>query len=281
MTVLHETTLPDGSVAAFEADPYNLGAVQLLLNGTPQSHINPADPSQLFFSYMRRIGHLIDACAPAEEPICAIHLGGGAFTLPRYIAATRPGSGQQVIELNGELVDFVRAHYPLPQRANIRIRRGDAREVAAKLPAGLHGKADIIVVDVFAGARTPAHVTSREFYETLLPFLAPTGLIVVNAADGQGQRFVRSQLATLQSMLPRVAAVAEPQVLKGRRFGNVVLVGALADRDFSMLPRALNAGPHPARLLLDAELAAFIAGAKPVTDQTATASPQPPEGLFG
>ena len=81
--------------------------------------------------------------------------------------------------------------------------------------------------------------------------------------------------------MPRVAAVAEPQVLKGRRFGNVVLVGALADRDFSMLPRALNAGPHPARLLLDAELTAFIAGAKPVTDQTATASPQPPEGLFG
>ena len=76
MTVLHETTLPDGSVATFEADPYNLGAVQLLLNGTPQSHINPADPSQLFFSYMRRIGHLIDACAPAGEPICAIHLGG-------------------------------------------------------------------------------------------------------------------------------------------------------------------------------------------------------------
>ncbi|MDO4241146.1 MAG: fused MFS/spermidine synthase [Microbacteriaceae bacterium] len=280
MTEIASTTLACGSTATLAHDPYVPGAVQLLLNGTPQSHVLPGDPSQLFYAYMRRIGHIIDGVAPARQPITAIHLGGGAFTLPRYIAATRPGSSQQIIELHSELVELVRSHLPLPARQPIRVRHGDARAVASKLPAGLHGAAHIMVVDVFAGARTPAHITSREFYETLQPFLHSDGVLCVNAADGAGQKFVRGQLATLQSVFKHVAAVGEPQILKGRRFGNVILLASNTEQDWDWLPRALNAGPHPARLLLGAELREFIAGAKPVTDATAIQSPEPPAGLF-
>ncbi|MEB0307625.1 spermine synthase, partial [Cryobacterium sp. 10I1] len=84
------------------------------------------------------------------------------LTLPRYVEATRPGSRQQVVEIESDLIDFVRAELPWDKRANLRVRHGDAREVLAKLPAGLHGTTDLVVVDIFSGARTPAHVTSRE-----------------------------------------------------------------------------------------------------------------------
>src|SRR5690606_22668357 len=186
------------------------------------------------------------------------------FTLPRYVEATRPGSRQQVIEREGALVDLVREAAPLPARARIRVRRGDAREALARLPARMHGATDVVVVDIFAGAQTPAHVSSREFYELLLPFLAPDGVIAVNAADGSGQNFVRGQIATLSTLFTSVAAIAEPQVLKGRRFGNVVIVAAgdrrqttsakgqsarLHDLDrLDWLPRLLAGGPHPACL---------------------------------
>lgn len=278
MTVA-ELTLLDGSFARIEPDPYVPGAVQLLLNETPQSQVNLTDPSDLFFEYVRRMGHVIDEFKPAGTPITALHLGGGAFTLPRYIDATRPGSQQQVIEISGELIDFVRQHIPLPRRSNIRVRRGDARSKLSSLPRGLHGNVDLVIVDVFSGAQTPAHLTSVEFYRELLPFLTADGVVLVNSADGQGQRFTRGQTATLQDVFTKVVAVAEPQVLKGRRFGNVVLAAGLDDA--FPLHRLMAAGPHPARLLEGEELTRYVAGTRAVTDATAEASPAPPEQIFG
>lgn len=280
MRLPEPAVLSSGLVAEFEEDRWVPGALQLLIDGTPQSHVNLRDPSDLFFEYVRRIGHVIDLFRPEGRPISALHLGGGAFTLPRYIEATRPGSRQQVIELEGRLVDLVREAAPLPRRASIRVRRGDAREVLGRLPDGMRGSMDLVVVDIFSGSRIPAHVSSREFYALILPVLAPDGLVVVNVADGRGQAFTRGQAATLAERFRTVAAIAEPQVLKGRRFGNVVLVATNGDADLDWLPRFLADGPHPARLLTGDDLRDFIGGAAPVTDESAVASPAPNPDLF-
>lgn len=274
--------LSSGHTAEIEEDQWVPGAIQLVVDGTPQSHVNLRDPSDLFFEYMRRIGHVIDLFRTPGAPISALHLGAGAFSLPRYVEATRPGSRQQVIELETALVDLVREAAPLPKRASIRVRHGDARAVAAKLPAGMHGAMDLIIVDIFSGSQTPAHVSSVEFYELLRPLLAPDGLIVVNAADGKGLPFVRGQLATLSSLFPEVVAIAEPQVLKGRRFGNVVIVASAQPADsLDWLPRLLAGGPHPARMVTGRELAELVGTTKPVTDATAVDSPAPSPGIFG
>lgn len=276
--------LSSGLTAEITEDRWVPGSVQLLVDGTPQSHVNLDDPSELFFEYVRRIGHVIDLFRPEREPISALHLGGGALTLPRYVEATRPGSRQQVVEIEGALVDLVREAAPLPKRASIRVRRGDAREVLGRLPEGMHGAMDLVVVDIFAGDRTPAHVSSVEFYGLIRPLLAPGGMVVVNAADGNGLPFVRGQAATLSSLFTSVAAIAEPQVLKGRRFGNVVLIATdnngRTDGDLDWLPRLLAGGPHPARLLAGAEFADFARGTATVTDATAVASPAPARELF-
>lgn len=279
-------TLASGRTASIQKDRWVDGAIELVIDGTPQSHVNLDDPSDLFFEYMRRIGHVIDLFRTPGAPISALHLGGGAFSLPRYVEATRPGSRQQVIELESALVDLVREAAPLPKRASIRVRHGDAREVIGRLPAGMHGAMDLVIVDIFSGSQTPAHVSSIEFYELVRPLLAPNGLVVVNAADGRGLPFVRGQLATLRSMFTDVAAIAEPQVLKGRRFGNVVIIASNSptgsrDSELDWLPRLLAGGPHPARLLADRELSELIGSTKPVTDQTAVDSPAPTPGIFG
>ncbi len=90
------------------------GSWTLYVDGTPQSHVELERPDWLGFEYVRRIGHAIDLVRPEGAPITAVHLGGGALTLPRYVAATRPGSRQQVVELESDLVDLVREHLPLP-----------------------------------------------------------------------------------------------------------------------------------------------------------------------
>ncbi|MDH6423598.1 spermidine synthase [Aurantimicrobium minutum] len=274
------TLKSSGLRASIEPDPYQDGAFILEVDGTPQSHVFIDDPGELFFEYIRRIGHVLDQVGEPGQPITAVHLGGGALTLPRYIEATRPGSRQQVIELEQDLIDFVREHLPLQRGANIRIRYGDAREVMGKLPTGLHGNVDVVIVDVFSGARTPAHVTSVEFYTEAAKLLSPNGVLIVNVADGPGLAFARGQAATLHAVLPNVIALAETQVLKGRRFGNVVLVGSTDNCIGHWLPRLLAGGPHPAKAVEGAEMKQFIANAPIVLDTTAIPSPTPNKTLF-
>jgi hypothetical protein len=269
-----------GYRAVVEADRWIPGAYTLIVDGTPQSHVNLDDPSQLFFEYIQRMGHVIDQLRLPGEPITAVHLGAGALTLPRYIEATRPGSRQQVVELETDLVDLVRAELPWSKHASIRVRHGDAREVLGKFPPGLRGTADLLVVDVFSGARTPAHVTSIEFYEAATGMLAPDGILLANIADGPGLAFARGQAATLAAALGNVAALAETQILKGRRFGNIVLVGSARPLPFEWMPRLLAAGPHPSKVVAGAELREFIAGAAVVTDATAVPSPPPSKSVF-
>lgn len=269
-----------GFHAVIEPDRWVPDSYTLVVDGTPQSHVNLDDPSQLFFEYVQRIGHVIDQLRMPGEPLTAVHLGAGALTLPRYIDATRPGSRQQVIELEADLVDFVREHLPLPKQASIRVRYGDAREMLSKLPAGLTGEADLVVVDVFSGARTPAHVTSLEFYEQAVALLKPSGVIAVNAADGPGLQFARSQAATVLAATGDAAVLADTQILKGRRFGNVVIVGSREELPLTWMPRLLAGGPHPAKVVSGAELRNWIAGAPVTVDATATKSPPPARSVF-
>jgi len=267
-------------LAEFEEDRWVPGAIMLSIDGTPQSHLNLRDPGDLFFEYVRRIGHAIDLFRPPGAPISALHLGGGAFTLPRYIEATRPGSRQQVIELESALVELVREAAPLPKKASIRVRHGDAREVLGKLPDGMREAMDLVIVDIFAGSQTPAHVSSVEFYQHIVPLLKHDGLVVVNTTGGAAQSFPRSQAATLGAIFDTVVAIGEPQTLKGRRFGNVVLLATASAEDFDWLPRLLAGGPHPARMLAGAEFAEWLKGARPVTDAEAVPSPKPPPEVF-
>jgi spermidine synthase len=269
-----------GHLARLEESRQVPGSWTLYIDGTPQSHVELERPDWLGFEYVRRIGHAIDLVRPEREPITAVHLGGGALTLPRYVAATRPGSRQQVVELESDLVDFVREHLPLPRGAQIRLRHGDAREVLARLPHGLDGAVDILIVDIFSGSRIPAHVTSTEFYGLISPRLAPGGIVAVNVADGAGLAFARSQVATLSQIFPRVAIAADPSMLKGRRFGNIVIYASYDELPFAGMPRRLASDPAPAKLVADDELRRFIAGAPVVTDATAVPSPPPARSVF-
>jgi len=274
-----QTRLADGTLARIVPSPYTSGW-ELEVDGTPQSHVDLDDPTHLHFEYIARMGAVIDRLRMPGQPLTAVHLGAGALTLPRYIAATRPGSRQQVIELEPALVDLVRESLPLPRGAAIRFRIGDARDVLERLPSGLVGAVDLLVSDVYAGAQTPAHVTSVEFYRAAARMLAPDGVLLVNVADGAGLRYARAQVATVRAVLPHVAVLAEVQVLKGRRFGNLVVAASAVPLPTEWLPRLMAAGPHPAKVAAGAELDTFVAGATIVHDADATASPRPIASLF-
>ena len=274
-----QARLSDGTIARIVPSAYVSG-YELEVDGTPQSHVDLEDPSHLHFEYVARMGAVIDRLRMPRQPLTAVHLGAGALTLPRYIAHTRPGSRQQVIELEPALVDLVRENLPFPRDASIRTRIGDAREGLGRLPAGLVGQVDLGVSDVFAGAQTPAHLTTVEFYRAAASLLAPDGVLLVNVADGAGLHHARRQVATVEAVLENVIVLAEVQVLKGRRFGNLVVAASAAPLPIEWLPRLMAAGPHPAKVAHGDELRAFVRDAGPATDADASPSPKPAASLF-
>ncbi|MCR2802211.1 fused MFS/spermidine synthase [Microbacterium sp. zg-Y818] len=274
-----QARLSDGTIARIVPSRYVSG-FELDVDGTPQSHVDLDDPTHLHFEYVARMGAVIDRLRMPGQPLSAVHLGAGALTLPRYIEATRPGSRQQVIELEQALVDLVRAELPLPRGAQVRMRIGDARAGLDRLPPALRGNADLLVSDVFAGAQTPAHLTTVEFYRAASAVLAPDGVLLVNVADGSGLAFARRQVATVREVFAHVIVLAEVQLFKGRRFGNLVIAASASPLPTEWLPRLMAAGPHPAKVAEGGELDEFVRGARIATDADSTPSPKPASSVF-
>ena len=267
----------DHGMAELVGDPDRPQGWTLLLDGTAQSHVDLEDPTHLEFEYVRRLAHVADLVAPATEPIRALHLGGGAWTLARYIAATRPGSPQRVVELDAGLVDLVSSRLP-SDGTGIEVTVGDARAALATVATG---SVDLLVLDVFAGSRTPAHLTSVEFVRAAAAVLAAGGVYAANVADGGSLTFARTQVAAAAAVFAEVAVLAVPQLLHGRRFGNLVMVGSAAPLPVADLARRAAGDAFPARVLAGPDLRRFARGAAVPVDGATAPSPLPPPGFFG
>jgi spermidine synthase len=267
----------DGGLAELIPDPDRPQAWTLLLDGAPQSHVDLAEPAYLDFEYQRRLGHIADLAAPPGKPLRVLHLGGGAFTLARYIAATRPRSTQQIVELDAALVHLVRRVLPLAQNWRIRVRNADARDGLGRLPDGW---ADLVIADVFSALRTPAHLTSAEFLHEVRRVLAPGAWYAANIADGPPLAHLRAQIATASAVFPQLCLATDPAVLRGRRYGNAILLAADRPLPVAELTRLVAGDPHPGRVEHGRALAGFTGGAAPVTDASARPSPAPPASVF-
>ncbi|MHC3472265.1 spermidine synthase [Streptomyces sp. 7R007] len=250
----------------------------LTVDGAPQSYVDLDEPAYLEFEYARRLGHVLDIVDEPGRALDVVHLGGGALTLPRYLAATRPGSRQDVVEADAGLLELVVEHLPLPEGAGVTLHAADAR---AWLEAAPSGRADVIVADVFGGSRVPAHLTTAEYVRTAARVLKADGVYLANLADSAPFAFLRSQLATLADEFEELVLIAEPAVLRGRRFGNAVLAAAHRPLDTAALTRLTAADAFPARVEHGPALRRFTGDARPVRDADAVPSPEPPDGAFG
>ncbi|MFI6622479.1 spermidine synthase [Streptomyces sp. NPDC050528] len=268
----------DHGIAKLMPDVDRARAWLLTVDGAPQSYVDLDEPTYLEFEYTRRLGHVLDTLAEPGRPLDVLHLGGGALTLPRYVTATRPGSRQEVVEADRGLLDLVTEHLPLPDGAGVTVHGADAR---AWLETAPDDSADVIVADVFGGSRVPAHLTSVTYAREADRVLRADGVYLANLADAAPFTFLRAQLATFGAAFEELALIAEPAVLRGRRFGNAVLVAAHHPVDTAALTRLVASDAFPARLEHGPALREFIGDARPVRDEDAVPSPVPPDGAFG
>lgn len=207
-------------------DPYFDGGWTLNVNGVPSSHIVVGRPDVLAFEYMEWIATFVEPWVSAHvdpDRLRVTHLGGAGCSLPRYFAQLWPGSRHTVVELDARLAEQVRTWFDIPRSPTVKIRVGDARSVVD----GLHPDSrDIVIRDVFAGAVTPNELTTQEFFAAVHASLASGGLYVANCGDYSDLRGAKAELAGMAEVFAHLAVVADPPMLKGRRYGNIILLGS-------------------------------------------------------
>lgn len=249
----------------------------ILVDGVPQSYVDVEDPTHLDFEYMRSLGDIVDHLGVGDEALDVVHVGGAGCTLARYVAATRPGSRQVVFELDGALVQLVRDNFPLKGVRGLRVRIGDGRAGVAGLP---DDSDDLVVLDAFSGATMPFPLATLEFTRDVARVLRDDGVYLVNVADGGRLAFARRLAATVQEVFPHALLMAEPGILRGRRYGNLVLAASREPLPVAALTRISAGKPIPARCLDTAELSRFTSGHAPIRDTDELPPPTPPKSLF-
>jgi len=251
-------------------------AFTLRIGRTDQSYVDLDDPLRLEFDYVQRLADVVDSVTEPGQRLRVVHIGGAAMTLPRYIAATRPGSAQIVLEPDVELTAFVRRHLPLPVRSGIKVRGTDGCRGIAELRDGY---ADLVIIDAFVGARVPAELTTNEFLEDARRSLSDHGVIILNLTDRGPLGYARRVLAGVRQAFPHVLLCAESSTLKGRRFGNVIIAGGGTALPYSAIAERAGQSPFPYRVLRGARLNQLLADSKPFSMEDAEESPDPSSRL--
>lgn len=251
-------------------------AYTLRMGLTDQSYVDLDDPRRLEFDYIQRIGDAVDAYAGPGQRLRIVHVGGAAMTLPRYVAATRPTSAQIVFEPDAELTAFVREHLPLDKRSGIKVRPVDGRSGVAELRDGY---ADMIIIDAFVGARVPAALGTAEFFADAARVLGPEGLLLINITDRAPLSYARRVLAGVRTSLSETLFVAESATLKGRRFGNILIMGSRVPLPVAQLADKAGRAAFPYRVVHGDRLDQLAGNTMPYTDSDGEESPAPPDGM--
>lgn len=219
--------------------------ILLLLDGTESSWVDLTDRAHLDFEYQQQMDAVLDVLLP-RVPVRAVHLGGAGCALARAWEARRPGSTQLAVEIDAVLAQRVREWFDLPRAPRLRIRVGDAAEVA---PSLREGEWDVVVRDVFAAGRVPAACQTEEFLSACRRALAPGGVYLANSVSSPRPE-AGAHLEAVRRVFGDALVVADAASARGRRRGNLVVVAGrepLTPVQVREIDRAVRRLPLPVR----------------------------------
>ncbi len=252
--------------ARVDIDAERASAKVLVLDDLRHSYVDLADPAHLKFAYIRRFAGAVDAAFPAGQPVAAVHLGGGGFTMPRWLAATRPGTASTVLEVDAGVVELGRRELGVDRIPGVDIRVGDARTELARLP---DGSADLVIGDAFGARSVPWHLATREFVDEVRRVLRPGGVYILNVIDRDPLQLLAAEAATVADRFVTVTLMIRPDQLVPGGGGNAVLVASDDAPDLVALADQAAARGEAGSVLDDAATRAFAADAAVLTDDRA------------
>ena len=190
-----------GLTMIFDSEDADGTPIRLLnVNGTFQSvsYIAPELRFELCVHYHRMMAQIIQQAAPQGHVVV---MGGGGFSLPKYLATHMKGGVIDAIEIDPKIVSLAREHFFLDEAlaaasSELRIVEDDAWKVLQDADAS---SINVLVNEVFAGRKS------------LGPLGTPAGAQVVKEKLADGGVYLADVRCPLEgrgsALLPQVADV--------------------------------------------------------------------------
>ncbi len=177
----------------------------LTLDALRHSFTDLSDPAHLVYTYEKVFADMADYIAETEPGMRVLFIGGGGYTMPRYLEHTYPESTLEVIEIDPAVTEVALEQFGLRPDTGIISYNEDARMKIPRLP---HDKYDLVVGDAFNDLSVPYHLTTKEFNEDVAALLKEDGIYVANVVDErQDGRFLRSFASTLKETFDYVYVI--------------------------------------------------------------------------
>jgi len=194
--------------------------------------VDLSNPPFLEFSYQRVCREVVRKSFLDAGPRSAFFLGGGSYSLPRWIQNRWPQTSILVAEVDPRILEVNHRFLALPKDTTIQTVIGDARLVLQELSTD--HKFDLIVGDVFNDANVPFHLTTAEFNRCIADHLSENGCYVINIIENfKSARFLSSVYETMKTVFPHVQIFTSNEDGVGGRIWNYIVVASLSRRDFS------------------------------------------------
>lgn len=191
-----------------------------------QSAVYKDGRSDLVFWYTNEMARV----AIERNPKSILVLGGGAFTLPQYLASKLPDAQIDAVEIDPKLEDISTQYFHYAHPSNVSLYFEDARTFVNR-NGGMY---DVVLVDVYGDTMIPFNLMTREYGVALAQHVRPGGLVLANLVVGQtgackniwksinaayGTELPHAQYTTRSAGLPRgnyvLAYTREQQDLHG------------------------------------------------------------------
>jgi spermidine synthase len=230
------------------------GGRLLLIDGLAHGYVDLDDPTHLELDYVARIGAALEVLVPRGDPADVLHLGGGAFSLPRYLASTRPQAHQTVVERSGAVIRLAEKHLRLRRGERLSVLQADGAAIVRKSPDDAF---DLVLGDAFVGTETPPAMATEAFAGEVARVLRPGGRYLLNVVDQPPWPFAARQAGVLRDAFAHVLAFGGRDVVRGRHAGNVLFLASDRPLPADALARRIAGGAHPAELVPAERLAGW------------------------
>ena len=156
-----------------------------------QSAVYRDGSPELVFWYTRQMAEL----TVAQQPKSVLMLGGGAFTLPRYLAEKLPEAQIDVVEIDPHLEIIAERYFAYDNPINVQLRFADARQFLE----AEQGQYDVVLVDVYGENNIPFSLMTHEYVQSLARFVVPDGIVVANIIGGLSGGACRELISALDA----------------------------------------------------------------------------------
>lgn len=184
----------------------------LIMDGLIHNRYDLQNPDHLLYEYetiFESASRMVAPTPEARHRLRLLTLGGGAMTLPSYLARNYRPAENSVVEIDPRVVGIAQRYFAVPRDPAPTVMVGDARVVAESLEG--RRSYDIVYLDVFNSFAVPYHLTTLEFTRSLARLLRPNGILLANTIDIlDSGGFVARYYNTLRAVFSEVKIYGDP-----------------------------------------------------------------------